>query len=64
MCNNKIRKLIKRKRVKRGRERKRERVGSKWMMWQLMGLNRSITTINATFQLIYIYYLFFLLTTQ
>ena len=44
MCNNKLRKLIKRKRVKRERERERERerVESKWRMWLLMCLNRSV----------------------
>ena len=40
MCNNKLRKLIKRKRVER--ERERERVESKWRMWLLMCLNRSV----------------------
>ena len=53
MYNNKLRKLIKRKRVKR----ERERVGSKWLTWLLMCLNRSVATICyvSAFRYIYIY---------
>ena len=35
--------------------RERERDGNKWMIWLLMWLNKSITTINTTLQFIYIY---------
>ena len=51
MYNNKLTKLIKRKRVKR----ERERVGSKWVTWLLMCLNRSVATINVILQLLDIY---------
>ena len=54
MCNNKLRKLIK------GESRERERVESKWMMWLLMCLNRSVVTINIMFQLLDIYSIDFL----
>ena len=54
MCNNMLRKLIK------GESRERERVESKWMMWLLMCLSRSVATINAMFQLLDIYSIDFL----
>ena len=54
MCNNKLRKLIK------GESRERERVESKWMMWLLMCLSRSVATINTMFQLLDIYSIDFL----
>ena len=44
-------KLIRRKIIKK----KKENVRNKWITWPLMWLNRSVVTINATLQLLYIY---------
>ena len=38
---------------KKRRERERENVENRWMMWLLIWLNRSVVIINATFQFIH-----------